>query len=232
MRLIRFPGYPDRIGEPIEFPDISELIAMPMFSYAEPEWVLKNGNEFQKYLLDKAPLTHEKKYVHVFCQIRFVYQGVLINIPDFPNLSPRNEWHSDGIQAHSYTHTIANSFGTEFNTKEFELEIPDDAGYSWFIREATFKARKWGLTPKPAPLKRFVTVENHIHRAPTPNKSDFRFFFRVIETNDNIPRELNQIGKVSVVYDPDGTAINNIDIRENGNVFISLPSKLMRRSLS
>lgn len=200
MVRLNMPGFPEQVGEYIDFPNDGELLQYPYFNWALAEEVREHGTEFQKSLLDRAPLRNNKKYVYVVNSFRYLYPGIFANLPEF---GPRNEWHTDGLLADNFVHIIMSdvSCRTEFNTTPFTLEVPEEElnnGYTWFLKEGMEKDKEWGLSPRQVDGQRFVTFTNHVHRASIPSKYEFRFFFRVIETDSDA--RLRSRGPSPVTY--------------------------------
>ena len=203
--IVSFPGFPQYIGEEaFEFPDPMEMLREPILGFAPADWVRTNGSEFQRFILDRAPLRHDTKYVLMSTQLRVTRPGLLVNPIEFPDLgSTRNEWHVDFVHDNvGRVHAVANVFGTEFNEKPIALEIPDDSklSYRWFCAQAARNEETWGLRGRLAPHRRFVTFDRHIHRAPVPDRTTLRYFLRIAEVNEMMNPSDHYVAPGSVIF--------------------------------
>jgi hypothetical protein len=220
------------IGDELDCPDMQELLRQPIIDFAPIEWARKNGSEYVKYLLDKAPLANNTKYIYMCSVIRVVYPGVFINKIELPNLGHvRNEWHCDSlIDPDSRVHVISSAIGTEFNTQPFSFDVPRNVGYHWFCEQAIRNEKRWRLTPKNAPTKRFVTFNNHVHRAQIPDKPEVRFLLRIMEAN-TAPKMVfeteNYQRNFSLVFE--GTKeVKNVIQHEDGKVELRVPKEYLQ----
>lgn len=198
-KIVKFPGFPEIISdEYIEFPSDLDLLKQPMYINTPVEYIMKHGTDFQRMLIDKAPLKNHTKYVTVNCLVRVVYPGILINRNEVAHLgSPKNEWHTDYVEGTSTSndnltyHAIVNEDPTEFNITPFELELPDGIWnherrrvlYDYAKDQFYLSKKELGLAPKSMPTNQFVTFVSHLHRAPVPTEKKVRFFLRINETD-------------------------------------------------
>jgi hypothetical protein len=180
-------GFPKKISEYIELPDLEELLFTPFLMNVDAEEVMKKGTEFQKYLLSKTPITNTKKYVTV----QMIVQYLFPQVSSVTNINANDkEWHVDGDQNvfdydDNIFHLLLNDTDsmTEFNTTPFETE---DINASELIKKLndvnSFENKL--LTPKKIEPNKIITFNNtHIHRANRSKKKCFRLFYRVAESN-------------------------------------------------
>jgi len=184
-----FPGFPDEISTRIELPDIAELLISPAFQGIAPEDFLKHATDFQRYLFDRVPLRNDKKYV-------LIRSGVWLLEPGYrSHVDSCGEWHVD---TEGYQHDGQNnperffllssscSALTEFNTFPLEVET-NESQLNRALRSILHDDRAKPLIGKEIEPNRIYTVEKHIHRAVDPTRIEFRFFFRVVESDHSFP---------------------------------------------
>ncbi|MDP5273695.1 hypothetical protein [Chengkuizengella axinellae] len=217
-------GFPNQIGTYIEFPDVADLLLMPMFASASVDYVYKHGTEFQKYLIDKTPLTNKKKDVIVNAHIQFLTPSVKASIQRIGGYG-NGEWHIDSsvdpFEERDICHLITTKATalTEFNANPIEVELEANMSimdYRYFINE---NEDPLGIIPKKMEPNKFTTFTNHVHRATTPQKNEFRYFFRLLET-DSFESSNDQIYHHSTVFTDEGYK-KNIEVNE-GSIMIHL----------
>ncbi len=182
------------IGPELEMPNLAELLSMPTFVRAEIDDVYRYGGENLRKIIDKAPLTHSKKYYSVRVQMQYIK----------PGFCPVNttEWHVDGhdvpvMHSGDITHLLvgdSSNLMTEFLESPVEVEEEFDItqmrhlelmGYFESIQH------KKGFKPKKIEPNRFVTMTcRHVHRVRTVEKPEFRFFFEIRESDYHKPEPL------------------------------------------
>lgn len=176
------PGFPAEIGNYIDLPDIPELLLMPMYNNISADDFYKHGTEFQRYMLDQVPLRNRTKHVVLKWFIQFLYPEIgACDIKIDPKYE--NEWHIDADVSGGeyYWHIITSpcTSRTEFNINPFKLDVEQGQ-----IRAYLNAAEKeLGLVGRKIDSNKFCTFTNHVHRPAPPEKPEFRFFFRVQETN-------------------------------------------------
>lgn len=187
------PGFPKEVTDKIEMPDIGELLCYPMFKTAEAGSYRKYCTEFQRYLLDRIPLKHDKKYVTVFSAVQLVYPGCR-PITHHGSPKPINEWHIDALGEHDYqvpserVHLLISHAEalTEFNAEEMDFQhISDDMPRSEFVAIWRNHVTRLGDRFKSEFIERdrIYTFQNHMHRPTAPRRLELRYTLRVRETN-------------------------------------------------
>jgi len=190
---IKIPGYPDEWAVDVPVPDMAELLSYPWFYNASVEVVERFGAPFQRALLAQIPWKGTGRY-------RTVLSEVTIEAPYTRALTTPTsgafEWHIDGRGDEEpappdfswqdgseifWLYEIAPTARTVFNT--VPIWIPDD---TLSLQELTPLLRtRYASELSPHQMKSgtLVEVRNHIHRPQPPATYEFRFVFRVRETN-------------------------------------------------
>jgi hypothetical protein len=221
--MAMFPGFPE-VGKKIDMPDIAELLSYPMFRVAEAETVRKLGTDFQRMLLDSVPLVHDTKHVTVYSAVHLLYPGVrpITMGTTKPNVK---EWHVDGLEGVETEHLnptdrahlllAHTTFPTVFNASPVEIPNAEYMTYNDFNKYVS--TTEMDLDEREAELGVFHTFTNHIHRAQNPTRLEFRFSFRVRETNrPDIPPVEIQMTSENHLFDSNSRKwVSNIS--RNGN---------------
>jgi len=239
--MIRIPGLSSaRVSEEIPMPDIGQLLLEPFFFDTDIHSAYENGSEFQRKLIDSIPDlgAYGHNVISVMCEVRLLG-------PDFractvPDEDDVQEWHIDdesGIDGDSqynwahpsdrvHLYTNQTSAMTEFLKDDLILTDlnPEDFTFNEFMGQ--FKRFFKNEQPKTEkmPPNRIVTFENHLHRANNPKNYEFRYMFRITETNRKRESgEYNEEDNNSVyVIDFDGQESVNVH-REDNKVTIHVP---------
>lgn len=228
---LKLKGFPNEISDYIETPDMAELLLYPNFYGNTLEDIRKHGTEFQKKMVDKIPLKNTKKNIFVETNVRFLIPGsraVTMSNKD------TGGWHSDSqLDLNLYhketdiTHLFLtkSSSMTEFlkEDKIVNFNVNRDA-QDYF----TFVYSNWnnlGLESKPAPSNRFVTFTNHLHRAQPVQKIEFRYMFRVVESDGDLGLMPNQFSNHTFAYDQNNNWVPNIT-REKEKIVIYIQKSL------
>lgn len=195
MHEITMPGFPAAVSEVIDVPDMAELLMYPMFTNAHADTVWKNGCEFQKYLLSKVPLKYNRKNVTVYSSVHVVSPHMRpITTFNAKHNTRGMEWHIDGYEKFMHDHfephetiylLLSNaSKPTEFNTKELHITDPAVLAMNR-IQYSEYMNKNADKFISGAPIKNNVLYEfsNHLHRAVMPDRPEFRYTFRVRETD-------------------------------------------------
>jgi hypothetical protein len=190
MRL-EFEGLPTMgVTERIELPSVAEILRSPMFTRVSADDFYKYGGEFNRYLLDKCPISNEFKHVCVTANLKIVA----------PETMPMrtSDWHCDGSVGSPYF-----SFDEKFHifigytdaTTEFLLEPAHLEVDEHFIKSLDhYQFRQYieseihnfeNLKPIKMEEQVFVTFNSrHLHRAPRPTpRPYFRLMVIVRESN-------------------------------------------------
>jgi len=226
-------AFPDQISEEIELPDIAELLMQPIFFDTDIDEVYKHGTDFQRLLLDKTPLRNTKKQISVLSQVRMIAPNYR-SCTDFLE-NPNREWHIDCEEKldtglHIYTeerdivHLLTNQTTAmaEFNRDMLELDLSVDTEYMDFCRYVGANPKK--IVPQAMPANRIVTFTNHLHRATNPTKIEFRYMWRIVESDRH--RETNPYNKhyVTTITGAEGEE-QNITHRDD-KIVIFIPKSL------
>lgn len=198
MQEIKFNGFPEKIGEHIDLPNIAELMLMPCFRWADIDDVYKYGTEFQRFLISKTPISNKNKYINIITQVQFL-QPSLISLANRVVEYERN-WHFDGSahdsNTNDQTHLLINDVDarTEFNTSSININYKPIIGYSDYIELIRdINKLESQLTPKKMEPNKILTFTPfNIHRAPKPSGAELRFMWRAYESNHRIPLNVEQ----------------------------------------
>lgn len=230
-------GFPTKISEEVELPDIAELMIYPSFQDHDIEDVYRNGADFQRYLLDKVDLSNTKKRVCVTSQVTLLTPTVRSLAPINGN-TLGNEWRIDyeGEGQYIYNeekdivHMLTNDVTscTQFLEKDVIVDISPNTEYSEFINYVHNNLEKLNIKPKNVKPNRIVTFTNHMYREASPLRPEFKFTFKVVETDRERTARLHSksdenCNQVSVFNIERQQMMKNM-VRETGKVIIHLPS--------
>lgn len=228
-------GFPTEISEYIELPDMAELMVYNQFYDMDADAVRKYGSYLHRYLLDKTPLRNDKKHVSVMSQVRIMFPDMRSCTRHYAD--PDDEWHidsevlEDGKEIYhrptDTVHLLSNDVqcATEFNTEEFTIQFDYSKEYvefkKWFRENAVHL-----IKPKKMPANKIVTFDNHIHRATNPQQIEFRYMFRVTETDRGRPPayEFDETQNAVKAYDGERKKFFEHLKRGKGFIQINLPS--------
>lgn len=213
---VKLEPFVEKVSDYIELPTAAELLVMPTFNRVSPEDLRKYGTDFQKGLLDKVPFRHDTQYISIYCTLQFLYPEIRSNLL-YLGGTVENEWHIDrdkDRKLNNTWHLLMNDCTalTQFTEKAIEIEdeIYHDPESKVLIR-ALNTPGKYDIVPKPALPNRIHTFNHqHLHRAETAKKPEFRFFFRVMETDFLPAYSIDRAMGHSIVWLPDGTAVSSI----------------------
>lgn len=212
MQYFKTKGFPTRVTDKIELPPIEELLLMPFINTVEADIVYKKGTDFQRFLIDKTPITNKKKYVYIQSQVSLQTPKISPVINDF---KLDKEWHVDGQDNFIYDdnifHLLVNKTTSmiEFNCAEIEGYFENSLD---LIRQANDENSELSkkIIPKEIEPYRIYTFNNtDIHRARREAKPEFRFIFRVIETDVEMNDGVSVFGE-SYVYHGSTEPLENI----------------------
>lgn len=181
------------VSERIELPfTFMEMLRSPWGIRIDAEDLYKNGGEINRFLLDKTPLKHDKKYV--VCYVNVVYlTPQLLSVPTI-------DWHCDGSNvpflADDRLHTmvcvgehISAELKTEFLKKGVTLQVPDEVSrmtHVDFRRWITTNADQYGIDEMSVKVDEGVIntwTSRHLHRVLFAERPHFRFFWKVSESD-------------------------------------------------
>lgn len=204
-RAYAVPGFPAGVGQWVAFPGLAELLFMPFFRRADADVFLRQAAPFQRALFELAPREGGYRYTYVDSSIQLLHPAVTA-------LGTRSghgimEWHVDGFSAAgdrpSVFHAICSACTavTEFNAEPLTIEAPAEASIGWLNEHFSQHAQDLGLSPRKMPAQRFVTWTTHVHRSTQATEREFRFFFRITESDLMPPIEDSKArSAVSVVH--------------------------------
>ncbi|WP_336784174.1 hypothetical protein [Paenibacillus illinoisensis] len=203
-------GFP-KVGDKVELPNIASLLAMPWFQYADADEVYRHGGDIYRNLLDKIPLMHNRKHVLITSRVQLLS-------PSKVSIKFVDRWHTDGsgspllTQNNDITHLLISkcSAVTQFNSQVAETDfLPENISQMEFNHYIEENKDRLGLVAQDIEAERFVTFgASHAHRAVLPKELEFRFMFRVIESDIFQPASFEQsLVTDSFTYNenPDGT---------------------------
>lgn len=207
MPKLQIHGFPNEISNKIEMPDIAELLMYPLFTRMEAENFFKYATDFQKKLFDMCPLKNNTRHVIVLSTVTILDPRK--RVITYPN-SHGGEWHVDGTFGSMFeqkdtlhlllSHTTAT---TEFNTNAMELDLHEGMTRREFGALINSNKIEPLLVPKSIETDKICTFNSyHIHR-PIPSKNiQFRFTFRVSETDRDDPFSIEkELPKVFLAND-------------------------------
>lgn len=206
-------GFPKVVSPKIELPSIEELLLMPFLNNVKIEDAYKYGCEFQKEVLDKTQFFGKN---HIYVQWMITLQTPEIS-PVINQYALDKEWHVDGRDTYEENdfvfHLMVNETTsmTDFNTAEFELDLPSNQT-SELISRINMEGTKENslLVPQTIEPNRIYRFNNnHIHRAKRVTKPEFRFFYRVAETDERMPDDSPDYYS-SFVFHGDRSPISNV----------------------
>jgi hypothetical protein len=219
-------SFPTEVGRQIDLPDFGELITMPMFKQIDLEIFKKRACNTQKYLLRNAPISNKYKHIFIDSYVQLLYPNTLPSGGMFGyNLDDKwyveTEYESKEIY---HLYETNSTCKTIFNDNKFEIDIEDResiVGISKSINKSKDK-----LTEKEAIPNRFITYSNHPHKDGVAKKFEFRFVFKVTESNI---RNLNGgLRDYTEIYDMYGKPIKSVVHKIDG-VELYYPHELWRR---
>lgn len=188
-------GFPTHT-ETIELPRMEELLLNEFINYVYAEDVYKYGTELHKYLLDKTPISNKRKYVVVTSVVQFLVPEVspVININKLDH-----EWHVDAntdylvngdetyacdyhllISGHKLTSV------TEFNENIIKIDVDNGEDINHYLNNEPSITKL--ISGREIDTNKIYTFDSKsIHKAKRSKQPEFRFFYRVIETNIEFP---------------------------------------------
>jgi len=230
-------GFPTKISEEIELPDIAELMIYPSFHNHDIEDVYKYGTDFQKYLIEKIDLSNTKKQVYVTSQVTLLTPTVRSFIPA-DGIVLGAEWRIgyEGEGQYVYNeerdivHLLTNNVTshTQFLEEDVIVNISPDTEYSEFINYVHDNFEKLNIKPKNAEPNKIITFTNHMHREAPPLRPEFKFMFKVVETDRERTARLyspaTDVCNPVTVFNLEKQQIMKNMVRESGKITIHLPS--------
>jgi hypothetical protein len=221
MKLIA-PGFPREVGHQIDLPDIGELLFAPFFQGISADDYLNYATDFQKSLFARVPLRNDRRYVTVRSGVWLLEPGTRSHVNRF------GDWHIDGLLNKGFReryHILSSSCTalTEFNCNALEEEFMEGETYNGILNRLAKEARIRGQAILP---NRIYTFDDHIHRAVDPGRIEFRFFFRVQESDDAPPTAFTPLPRLKIRCCLTGTDLLNIE-QHADRVSITMPRNLI-----
>lgn len=189
-------GFPKEVSEKIELPNIGELIRIPVYNNVELNKAYREVSQDFRNILDKIPLKNDKKYVYFDSQIQYLIPHE--NFRSVLNIYGKaSEWHIDGTGdspsiPRDRVHLLISecTARTEFFEEEVKVPLPEDCDLMTLVQFLNYSQRIEGIELKPKAIEpnRFVTFDNHVHRAVQASVHEFRYMLRVLETDREIPK--------------------------------------------
>lgn len=174
---VHIPGFPSAVSEPIELPDIGELLMYPAFSGISGEDFLKHATEFQRYLFNRIPLKNDRKNVLVRSGVWLLKPGTRSHVGN------TGDWHFDS-DPRVFILSSPCSALTEFNLKPLVIESSADETRVALSNRISLSPETFGVVGCKIDPCRIYTFDDHLHRAVDPKRIEFRFFLRVKETDE------------------------------------------------
>lgn len=240
--MIRIPGLSSaRVSEEIPMPDIGQLLVEPFFFDTDIHDAYSNGSDFQRLLLDSIPDlgAYGHNVISVMSEVRLL--GPDFRACTIPSEDDMQEWHIDdesgidgdsdyvwaeeGDRVHLYTNQT--SAMTEFLKDDLVLPNlnPEDFTFDSFMAYFHDYYKRNKLETAFLPANRIVTFTNHLHRANNPQNYEFRYMFRVVETNRARPAGIfDESIQESTVTDLNEENTANIS-KEEGVITIYVPGE-------
>lgn len=235
--MFKLKGFPTLvIGEEVDTPDVGELLTQPFFFDNSADDVYKYGSEFQKMLLDSIPNLGKngKRHISVLSEVRLLAPNYrsCTGVPK----EPKYEWHidneedEDGIKVWSQDRDIVHLFTNQttsmtefFSHPVIITELKETSSYEEMHRYFIENYDSFNIQPKAMPANRMVTFTNHMHRATNPTSYEFKYMFRVVETDrKRAPSEYNPDVNASTVTGENGVTETNI-LRQGRKITIFIP---------
>ena len=233
--MLKIRGFDElKFGPKIEVPDVAELLMEPFFFDASVEDVYEYGSDFQKGVLDSIPGLGKngKNVISVQSQIKFLG-------PDFLSCTFTDGWHIDSQEASEVpekfypldvetdiVHLLTNktSSTTLFPSKSFFVEELSEDSTNKDLRDYFLRHPELLEDVSSLPDNQIVTFTNHFHRASNPTKYEFRYVFRVTETDRKrptywTPDKVNS----SVVMDTNINSYVTSILKNDEHIVINIP---------
>lgn len=228
-------GFPTEISKKIELPDMAELLTMPVFFDTDIEDVYKYGTDFQRKLIDMMPLRNNKNVISVLSQVRILAPKNR-SVTGYIDPSKGVEWHIDCEEKEDnnydyhedrdVVHLLTNETTamTEFLAEDIWIDWDHTRPVLDFIDYFDKNVDKWNLPTKAMPANQIVTFTNQLHRATDPQRLEFRYMWRVVETDRTRPAgKYDPFYKTTIVNSQNET-VPNID-REGRTIRIFVPEE-------
>lgn len=216
MEEVIVPGFPEVADDFIELPNIAELLNEPFWGLISAEDLRKYGTDLQKSILDRVPLTHKRKSIIIQITVNYLYPGV-ISVPNKSWSGTEAEWHRDGnsiltVEDPDICHLMISpsDASTDFNEHPFTVKIPSGMNSQELINMINMNATRFPFTPKRVEPQKFVTFSDHFHRATVTDKHEFRYMYRVIESNYRLPKKFSDTQRDFSTVHPLGSGIGNV----------------------
>lgn len=239
--MITLQGFPTKISDEIELPDMAELLMYPYFFDTELEDAYKYSTPFQRKLIDMCSIDSSKKHYSLLSQVRVLlpkYRSCTGGGGDYQIHD--SEWHIDNEENEDGPYifheekdivtllTNKTSAMTQFNKNKIEINLEPEIfngfnEFSGFLQKNFQNGNPLKIEAQDMPANKLVTFTNHLHRATDPSQIEFRYMFRLVQTNrERPPVKYNPHHNISNILNQSQPFLN-ID-RSESSVKIFLPS--------
>jgi hypothetical protein len=187
-------------GEVLALPSLAELLALPALREFSIDDAYKYGGESIRHLIDNIPLTNKKKYINVGTAIQLLSPSACSIIS---HETYSHEWHVDGYSCDNpdYYHLLVSDCTalTEFASEEIMIAkfYPESVDLGELNHHLNNYENIEPVAMSPNTFHTFSTFT--VHRATLAKKVEFRYMFRVIESDFSEPRAFARDG-TSFVY--------------------------------
>ncbi|WP_336784175.1 hypothetical protein [Paenibacillus illinoisensis] len=216
-------GFPLVHDIALDMPTVAELLSVPVYDRCSAEDFYRHGGEIARYFLDKAPIKNDMKYVNIWTSLQLLKPGV-------GTIKYKHNWHVDGskvpFNAYDRLFLVVSdcTATTEFNKDRIELFVDSEITHQEYDKYINDNADEIGIVGKRIPANQFVEfTAGHAHRATNPEKEEFRFMFRICES-DELPSQHISKSRLlgSYIYSEVGKPTKNIINSEEDRFFIHL----------
>jgi hypothetical protein len=181
---VKIKGFPDVISKELEVPNLGELLHMQFTKTCDIDDFYKNGNEYQRYLVDNTPILGKSSQVGITFQVQYLFPGTM-PLQDRKGIA--EEWHMDYNIMNpdvNRSHLLLSDCQcmTLFNKKEFDVDINTNHIVNTGDLNLYLFKNQHLITPSAISANRIYTFDSHIHKAVLAKKPQLRFMFRVMES--------------------------------------------------
>ncbi len=216
-------GFPAIHDIELEMPSVAELLSVPFWDRCSAEDVYKYGGDVGRYFLNKVPIKNDMKYVNVWINLQLLKPGV-------GSIKYKYNWHLDGSKvpfgAHERLFLVISdcTATTEFNKNRIEHYVDSEISHEDYDKYVNENAENIGIAGERVPPNKFIEfTSSHAHRATNPLKEEFRFLFRVCESNDLVSQPANKARlSSSHIYEEIGKSTRSIQNSDEDRIIINL----------
>lgn len=206
-------------GMPVEGKELSmenygTLLVLPWFQYLDIEQA-KETCGFYRYLLDNAPIVGDKKRILVTARLQYL-------VPNSMSIQYADDWHVDGNITGEFEDRIhlfvsPATAMTQFNSAPITLEV-DALDYLAINNQVSQNCEHMNKNAQTIKPNRFYTFDkSHVHRAVRPKQPEFRFMFRIVETDWFDGEQFFTNEESKYLIDKEGKVTSTWSIRRDEN---------------